>query len=55
MQRDDLSNEQKAELLFNKVKGLPCWLTDSVTLEEGCHLLEKTIHRSRVNSASHNA
>jgi hypothetical protein len=31
MQRDDLSNKEKAELLFNKVKGLSCWLTDSVT------------------------
>jgi hypothetical protein len=31
MQRVDLSNEQKAELLFEQVKGLPCWLTDSVT------------------------
>jgi hypothetical protein len=37
MQREDLSNKQKAELLFDKVKGLPCWLTDSVTCYVGCH------------------
>jgi hypothetical protein len=30
MQGEDLSNKQKAELLFDKVRGLPCWLTDSV-------------------------